>query len=201
VSSYKAQVALGAQNIPLTMKSEVKDEGGVYVVTDTVGTPMGEAKDTAMLDKQTLAVVKRTVAQGPVNINVEVKDGKVTGTMAGMGQERPIAADLGGPLFADSAGAMQSVAALPLGEGYTTSYRNFDIQKQKSKILQLKVSGAEQVTVPAGTFDAWKVEITSGEGGPEKTTMWVAKDARKTVKVVSVMPQMNGATMTAELTQ
>jgi len=34
--------------------------------------------------------------------------------------------------------------------------------------------------------------------GPS-ATMWVAKESRQVVKVVSILPQMNGATMTMEL--
>jgi hypothetical protein len=34
------------------------------------------------------------------------------------GQQKPIAADLGGPLFADAAGAPNAIASLPLAEGY-----------------------------------------------------------------------------------
>ena len=67
--------------------------------------------------------------------------------------------------------------------------------------MQLRVSGSEKVTVPAGTFDAFKAEITSGEGGPEKVTMWIAKDSRKPVRIAAVMPQMGGAVMTAELAE
>jgi len=64
----------------------------------------------------------------------------------------------------------------------------------------LKVAGKESVTVPAGTFDAFRVEVTSADGGAEKTTLWIATDGRKPVKVSSVMPQMGGAVLTAELT-
>jgi len=115
------------------------------------------------------------------------------------GQERPISADLDGPLFADAAGAHQSIGRLPLAEGYTTTFRNFDLQKQKVKVMQLKVAGQESVTVPAGTFDSFRVELTSADGGAEKTTLWIAKDNRKPVKVSALMPQMGGATLTAEL--
>ena len=65
--------------------------------------------------------------------------------------------------------------------------------------MQLKVVGAESVTVPAGTFDCYKVELGSAEGGPEKATLWIAKDSRKSIKMTSVMPSMNGATMVSEL--
>jgi len=106
---------------------------------------------------------------------------------------------LGGPLFADGPGAPQAIGALPLADGYSTTYRNFDPQKQKSKLIQLTVAGGESVTVPAGTFDAYKVELTSADGGPDKMTLWIAKDSRKAVKLAAVLAQMGGATLTAEL--
>jgi hypothetical protein len=43
------------------------------------------------------------------------------------------------------------------------------------------------------------VEISSGEGGPDKMTLWVAKNPCQTVKYEASMPEMGGATMTAEL--
>jgi hypothetical protein len=115
------------------------------------------------------------------------------------GNAKPIDVDLGGPLFADAAGAMLAMGSLPLAEGYTATFRNFDLQKQKLKLMQLKVAGLESVTVPAGTFDSYKLDVSSAEGGPEKMTVWVAKDTRKPVKMSAAMPQMGGATMTAEL--
>ena len=80
-----------------------------------------------------------------------------------------------------------------------TTFRNFDVQKQKVQLKQAKVTGAESVTVPAGTFEAWKVEITSAEGEPGQTTLWVAKDSRKVVKISATLPQMGGAVVTSEL--
>ncbi len=49
-------------------------------------------------------------------------------------------------------------------------------------LKQLKVTGSEKVTVPAGTFDAFKVEITGG--GPGKITIWIAKTNRNLIKTV-----------------
>ena len=69
-------------------------------------------------------------------------------------------------------GGNEAIAALPLAEGYSTTYRNFDVHQQKVQMKQAKVTGAESVTVPAGTFEAWKVEITSAEGEPGQTTIW-----------------------------
>ena len=91
------------------------------------------------------------------------------------GQSKPIDVDPGGALFADGAGAFDVIASLPLADGYSLSFRNFDVQKQKPQIKQLKVIGSESVTVPAGTFDAYKVEILAADNDADKQTVWIDK--------------------------
>ena len=201
IYKYQAKILAGGQTIALDIKTDIKEEGGAWIATDTTTSAMGEMLDTAVLDKETLTLRKRTVKQGPVTIQFEIVDNKATGKMSMGEQDRPINVDLGGPLFADAAGAVQAIASLPIKEGYTTTFRNLDLQKQKPKLLQLKVAGAESVTVPAGTFDAYKVEISSADGGPDKMTVWVSKDSRRAVKFSAILSQMGGATLTAELTQ
>jgi hypothetical protein len=92
-------------------------------------------------------------------------------------------------------------ACLPLVEGYSTSFRNFDVQTQKVKLLQLTVAGKEEIKVPAGTFDTLRIEIASADGGSDKRTLWIAKETHKVVKVTAVMGSMGGAVLTQELVQ
>jgi hypothetical protein len=169
------------------------------VVTGTAKLPMGDAVDITTLDKATLVPRKRVVKQGPASIELTFADGKATGTMAMGGEPKPVSVDLGGELFADGVGSNEAIASLALGDGFSTTYRNFDVRQQKVQLKQAKVLGAESVTVPAGTFDAWKVEIASAEGEPGQTTIWVAKDSRKVVKLSATLPQMGGAVVTSEL--
>jgi len=198
-STYKASLSAGGQTIPMDVTHTVSDGNGVWVVTETAQMPMGTMSDSSMVSKGTLLLQRRIIHQGPATIEVQFADNKATGTMSMNGQSRPISADLGGVLFADGAGANDAVAALPLAEGYTTTFRNFDIMAQQVKPRLLKVEGSEKVTVPAGTFDAWKVVITPAEGIGETTTIWVNKADRRVVKITNVLPQMNGAVATAEL--
>lgn len=198
---FKATLQVQGQTIPLTLSTTIKEENGAWNATDTIETPGGNVTDTAILEKGTLVLRKLTANQGPVNFKVDFDNNKASGTMNMNGNEKPIAVDLGGPMFADAAGSDQVIGCLPLAEGYTATYRNFDVQKQKEKLLQLKVAGSESVTVPAGTFDAFKVEITSADGGTDHQTVWIAKDSHKPVKMAAVIAEMGGATMTAELMQ
>jgi hypothetical protein len=69
------------------------------------------------------------------------------------------------------------------------------------KLLQLSVSGEETTIVPAGTFDTYRVEITSTDRGSEKKTLWVAKDTHKVVKDSTVAASMGGDIVTQEMTE
>ena len=200
-TSYKASLEAGGQTIPMTVTREVKEEGDRWVVTETAKLSMGDVTDKTVFAKGTLVSIERSVHQGPLTVELAFKDGKVTGTMTVNGQARPVAADLGGDLFADGAGGHLALAALPLTAGYAATYRNFDVQAQKMKLLQMKVTGAEKVTVPAGTFDSLKLEVTSAEGEAGTTTIWIDPATRQELKSVAVLPQMNGAVLTTELTQ
>jgi dipeptidyl aminopeptidase/acylaminoacyl peptidase len=197
--AYQGSIAAQGQNIPMGVTRTIKEDGATWVVTDTMKMPMGEVSDTTTLEKGTLVVVKRHVKQGPVTVDLAFADGKATGTMAMGAEPKPISADLGGALFADGAGSWDAIAQLPLAEGYAATYRNFDIQKAKVSLKQVKVVGSEELKAAAGTFQTWKAEVTSAEGEPGATTLWIAKDSRRVVKTSAVLPQMGGATVTSEL--
>jgi hypothetical protein len=196
---YAGSIQAGGQTIPISSVNTVTEEPGTYTVNATLKLPMGEANDTVTVDKATLQPVKRTVKQGPVSMDLAFKDGKVTGSVAMGGEPKPVDVSTGGALYADGSAAWESLAHLPLAEGYVVTYRNFDIQKQKPALKQVKVLGAEELTVPAGTFKTWKAEVTSAEGEPGSTTVWVDKATRKVVKTSAIVPQMGGATVTSEL--
>src|SRR5579863_1263249 len=198
---YQVKIEINGQSIDLKVSTSIQDGGTSWTATDQMETPQGTATDVATLEKGSLVLLKRNVKQGPVAIDLDFAGNKAAGKMSMNGQDKPIAVDLGGPLFADAAGADQVIACLPLAEGYSTTFRNFDVQTQKVKLLQLNVAGKEEVKVPAGTFDALRVEISSADGGSDKKTLWVAAETHKVVKVTAVLASMGGAVMTQELVQ
>ncbi len=198
-ASYQGKIETGGQTMPMSITQTIEDKGATWVVTGTAKMPMGDAVDVTTFDKATLVPRKRSIKQGPAAIELVFEGGKATGTMAMGGEPKPVSVDLGGELFADGVGAHEAIGALPLAEGYSATFRNFDVRQQKVQLKQAKVAGSEDVTVPAGTFKAWKVEISSAEGEPGVTTIWVAKDSRKVVKTVATLPQMGGAVVTTEL--
>ena len=200
-SNYQVTIELGGQKINMKVSTLITDGGSSWTAVDTMDTPQGTATDTATIAKASLTLQKRSLKQGPVDIEMDFAGDKATGTMGMNGQDKPVTADLGGPIFADAAGGDQVVATLPLAVGYAATFRNFDVQTQKVKLQQLNVTAVETVTVPAGKFEAYKVEVTSADGGADKKTLWVAKDSHKVVKVAAVIASMGGAVLTEELTE
>jgi dipeptidyl aminopeptidase/acylaminoacyl peptidase len=196
---YDAKLSMGDQKMALKISTTITDGGGAWTAVENMDTPMGAMLDSATLEKGSLTLTKRTVEQGPVVIDLEFSSGKATGRLEMNGEGKAISVDLGGPLFADGAGSGFAIGCLPLANGYNIAFRNFDVQNQKIKLMQLEVAGSDSVTVPAGTFNAFKVELTSADGGPDKSTVWIASDTRTPVKISTVMAEMGGATLTAEL--
>ena len=198
---YNVTIQAGSQAIQLTLSNEIKAEGGGWTVTNHMSSAMNEATDTFVLDKDTLAVRTRSIHQGPLQMELAFQGNRVTGTMKLSGVDKAVAVDIGGPVFPEMASAPSVFACLPLAEGYTVAFRIFDTQKQKDRVMQLRVTGSEMVTVPAGSFDAFKVEVAAGDGATDKITTWIAKESRKPLKFSAEGVGGAGTQVTAELMQ
>ncbi len=199
VYKYKASVKAGQNSLDLKMTTSIQETADSWTVTETTGAPTGDVSDTGTYDKKSLMLMTRSVKQGPIALDLAFKDNRVKGKMSIGGQDKPFDIEVGGPLFGDGAAFMFAVGTLPLAEGYSITLRNFDMQAQKLRLAQVKVAGSEKVTVPAGSFESYRVEVSQGEGGPENYTVWIAKDSRKPVKITATLPQMGGAMLTSEL--
>jgi dipeptidyl aminopeptidase/acylaminoacyl peptidase len=196
---YQTKLSRGGKEAAINTATIIEEKDGAWMVTEMAEMPGGSSTDTAILEKGTLVVRKRDMKQGNATIDLDFIGPRAAGKVKANGQVRPFSAFLGGPIFAGAAGSLQSIGCLPLADGYTLSYRNLDIQGQVPKMMQLAVKASETVTVPAGTFEAFRVEISSSKGSSDKALVWIAKKTRQPVKVVMASSAMDGAVMTSEL--
>ena len=196
---YQAKLSMGGQEMPLTVTTTIRRHDGAWQTVEVAEGPMGKMTETAELDGTTLSLRRRTIEQEPLAVELDYREGGVAGKMCLNGQEHSIAADLGGATFAEGAAGLVVAGCLPLAEGYSAVFRHFDLESQKLKLMRLTVAASEPVTVPAGTFDTFKTELASADAGPDRTTVWIAKDTRRPVKYSSVLASAGGAILTAEL--
>ena len=128
------------------------------------------ALDTVVFNATTLAPVlfMSRQSQGPVSIGgrVTVANGKATGSMQQPGpagiQNVNVDASVPTGIAAEGADALL-IPTLDLSEGLTVNFQTFDGKSGKPKSYTLKVIGKESVTVPAGTYEAWKTEVSSDD--------------------------------------
>jgi hypothetical protein len=196
---YKGASTVGETSIDMTVSTSIQEVDGVWKITEIVTLPSGDITETATFNKKDLTLLTRTIRQGPVFIDLAFKENRIKGKLVINRREEPIDSDVGGPLFADGAGAMFAIGALPLAEGYSASLREFDTDNMKANRMQLKVAGSEKVTVAAGSFDCYRVEISSADSGAENYTVWIAKGSRIPVRFAATFAQIGGAKLTAEL--
>ena len=200
--TYKVNIAMSGRTMAMDKTTEVVADGSNWRVTESISSPMMSATDESVVSQKTLMPVKRMVKQGTVAIEMNYTDKNVTGSMDMNGQKTAIDKAIDGAMYADGGGASLMLAALPLANNYVTTYRNFDMQTQAAKMMTLSVLGKESVTVPAGTFETWKVDIKPADGGAGAQTLYVVADGSgRVVKEEAVIPQMGGAKMTSELVQ
>lgn len=206
---YKATYDLPVDGtVNSTFSVTIKDDGNVWTVASAFEFPEGPVTDVLTLDKGTLVLRKESFTHflhpdqpwKPVAVELDITGNKVSGTRKYVsGEQKPFSVGLSGPLFAVSSIDV-TVGCLPLADGYSTAFRYFDIERlalnpdaaNREKQLQLKVLGMEAVTVPAGAFDSYKVELTSLDGS-YKETLWIAKDSRTPVKTYTVIVWTKGA--------
>jgi dipeptidyl aminopeptidase/acylaminoacyl peptidase len=194
---YTGKLEAGGQSYPLEITLEIKDSPDGWAVSENAKLPIGVISDQVTLSKGSLIARNRSVRQGAITVDLTFQGNKANGRMMMGSQSRPIEAETGGPIFADGAGSYVVLGRLPLAPGYAVNFRNFDLQTQKASVRQLKVVGVESVTVAAGTFETFRVEITD-EKGPQKTVLWIAKEGRKPVKITS---EGGGPVITVELSK
>lgn len=161
--------------------------GDNFTFTGDVRLPrMGvNQSDTIVFNATTLApslITTNAQMGGMAGVTrVTVASGKATGNsqqpgpggMTSLVIDAPVAAGVIGdgvdPLL---------IQTMDFSDGLTMTYQAFDGKTGKTKSYALKVVGKETVTVPAGTFEAWKIELTSDDAA----TVWVTTaDPKKLV--------------------
>ncbi len=173
----------------------------VWRIISEQSSPMGAAADTFDVDLNTLVPVYRGIKQGGTTVAVNFSNDAINGTITTPGGEMPVSSQLEAPVYGTDTALDMVVGALPLAPGYRTTLRTFDILSQSTKIMVLEVMGIEEVTVPAGTFETFKVELRNMDGEPGGGTVYISTkpNHHKVRSVMTLPPMMGGGTITSEL--
>ncbi|UCG88248.1 MAG: S9 family peptidase, partial [Gemmatimonadota bacterium] len=184
-----------------TVEAVTVDGQDTWRIVEQVNTPMGSQVDTLEANRQSLLPVRR-VASGAGTVQLHYTDEAITGEMNAMGQNIPVNVSLEAPIFGGGSGVEMAIAGLPLTEGYSTTFRTFNIMTQKVRPFSLTATGTETVECAAGTFDTFVIELKPLDDDEAGTaTMHVLQEAPHiVVRSTTRLPaMMGGGTSTTEL--
>ncbi len=77
-------------------------------------------------------------------------------------------------------------AALPLAEGTSIPVAAFEASANVTRTLTMKVAGVQDVTVPAGTFSAFRVEVA---GGQQPLVFYIGRDTPRRLLKIEIVGQ------------
>ncbi len=137
------------------------DQTAAVTVDGTTLKPLGEQK--TIKSQGTDATVDTTYQGGKLDIKAVVN-----------GQNKSATLDVPSDSL-DNDQIIVTLRALKFADGYQGSYVNVNGATATKLNTTVRVVGKESVTVPAGTFDAWKVELRFGGQATQYT--WYQVDA------------------------
>ena len=137
---------------------EVKQTISLKVASDNLK-PISEQQ--TILSPQGEIKIDTTYAGNKLNIEAETPQGAQT-------------AEIDVPADAyDNDEVLFLYRALPFKEGYQATYTNVVASTAQKPKVTITITGKEQVEVPAGTFDCWKLEFQVAR---QKQYMWYGVD-------------------------
>lgn len=193
-----ATYAFSVQGNPMgNLTVTIAKESDLWVARQEMTSSMVNQKSEIRMKATDLAPlsVSQTSTAGPMTLTSELKleQGKVTGTAA-------LPPQMGGTKAFDTIvpegtllpGADEfALMVSPLEVGKTIVFPVFSIRSGAVENSSYKVAALEAITVPAGKFDAYRVEL----GGDQPRTEWLLKE----LPHVLLKQEMSGMPVSVEL--
>ena len=177
---YKAKIEVEGESMDVKMSTDIREKKRRVVGHRRVRRhALMSMKDIATRQTKPSCLLKRSMKEAGTKVDLEFSEGRATGAVKTKGKKSAVDLPIGGPVFADGPGHAQVIACLPLADGYTASFRTFDVHKEKPRAMRLEVTGSEQIEVPAGAFDTFRVEVCPPADGRPRNARLPDSDLKK----------------------
>lgn len=149
-------------------------EGGWELRSETVLGPQTIVQSVRVDESLGFVEARSEAGMAGQSMTLEAtrEGGRIVGAASAMGQEQAIDFEVSDDAVVADALEL-AVWATELTEGLVIELPVAVLQTGTSENVTLEVVGLEEVTVPAGTFEAWRIEIS----GSQPQTLWVMREA------------------------
>jgi hypothetical protein len=173
-----------------TSREEQEGKAVIRVVITSTGA-MGDSTNTIDFDAETLMPRRQHTTQGTGEAELGFSAEGVSGKISMGAQEMPVDFKSDHQVLPSEWGTLIPLSTLPLEAGYTETIHQFDLMTMSAKAMIMKVAGMEKLTVKAGTFDTYKVDLTPVEGEGD-SAFWIETTTRNILKSEAKLPPMMG---------
>lgn len=197
---YSARAELREESEDLGLRTvtiSLTDSGtaAAWLVTMSTELQGQMVTDSVVMRRADLSPVSRHAIIGAANVMLVVTDSVVHGLLTANTSVVPLNVRVGPKGFLNYYALRAALRELPLSEGWSGQASVLELGGEPVfATLALTIDGAEQVTVPAGVFDCWRLAVT-GPGIDEH--YWVSKQNREVVRTREPIGQ--GAIMQLDL--
>ena len=182
-----ATVELGRRT--LTVRATEHEGTPAWLILDDTRARGQAMTDSLVVTRAELRPLRRVADMGPMRIELAFPGDTIRGTMAVPGgQAAEVLLTTGERRVVVNSGMLETVLPLlPLSVGWTGTVAQLTPSPLGAAVvpLTLTVTGEDSVTVPAGTFAAWRV--TAAAGGAEQR-LWLAKDTGRLLRQEAAPP-------------
>lgn len=177
--SYDITVKARGRSLDLTstrtIAATTTNGTDTWTLVGKTKTPQGTVTDSLIADRRTLLPRSRH-QRGPFTIDVTFTDTSASGQMTMRGRSTPLDTRLDGPTLAGGVHDLIALGTMALEPGFSTTLRVFSAQKQEVRAARFEVTGTDTVKTPAGSFEAYAVDVDVG-GGDVTGTVHLRTDA------------------------
>lgn len=201
-ANYEQIIDSRGNKINLDLSREVKEanfnDEKVWLVISTTKTSGGSATDSLYLNRETCSPVKRIINQQGGKVVLNYTNEVISGSLQMGINQREFEIKLDGKVLA-APGVLSM--AMDLAPDFKAQFCSLNIMKQQIQQHLMEVIGQEKIEVPAGSFNSYKVEISTVDGSEGKQTVFLSVEKPHIVlKSIEKIPSMmGGGTLTSEL--
>ncbi len=164
--SYDATMKMQGQSIDLSSTRTIQATTSgteTWTVVSKTQTPQATVTDSLIMDRSTLRPVSRH-QRGPLTMDISYTDTSASGTLKVRDRSTSISKSFDAPTLAGGAHDLVALGTMPLKPGFSTSLQVFSPQQQTVQTANFEVTGTETVKTPAGSFEAYVVDVNVGDG-------------------------------------
>ncbi len=192
---YRLSFDMKGQVMNFEVYRTIKSEGDIITIEDQSSSESGSMKDDSTVTGATFQPLQRNYEQGPMSINYEVNDYKVTGKMKVQGNSSEINLAPDKDFVMDGPALDTYLAHLPLEENYKTILRVLDSTNQKFQTYKFEVVALEQLQGEA----CFRCLLQSIDGDDKSQHLWFTNSSAPfMMKKTSVIKEMGGAKLSVE---